>query len=242
MALTPDTPTDGPNEAFLREVDENLRRDQLEGFARAYGKWLIAAVVLFLAAVAAWLYWQNRQQEKAAEQTEQLIAAYTDAGQDKTDAARKQLQALASADNDTVRALAMLAEAAIALDANDRSSAITKYRTVSADAGVPDPMRDAALVRLTTLEFDKLKPQDVIARMEPLAKPGEPWFGSAGELTAMAYLKQGQKAKAGQLLAAIAKDTQVPPTLRSRAGQMAGTLGVDASAALQQFAQPGIAR
>ena len=43
MALTPDT----PNEAFLREVDENLRRDQLEGFAKTYGKWLVAAVSNF---------------------------------------------------------------------------------------------------------------------------------------------------------------------------------------------------
>ena len=57
MALTPDT----PNESFLREVDENLRRDQLESFAKAYGKWLIGAVILFLAAVGGYLFWQNKQ-------------------------------------------------------------------------------------------------------------------------------------------------------------------------------------
>lgn len=238
MALPPDT----PNESFLREVDENLRRDQLEGFAKAYGKWLVGAVLLFLAAVAAYLFWQSRQQEKSAAETEQLIAAYTDAGQGKADPARNKLRALESADNDAVRALAMMAEAAIALEGNDRAAAIAKYRAVSADSAVPQALRDVALVRVTALEFDQLKPEQVIARLQPLAKAGEPWFGSAGELTAMAYLKQGQKAKAGRLLADIAKDAQVPATLRSRAGQMAGTLGVDAGAALQEFAQPGIGR
>ena len=70
-----------------------------------------------------------------------------------------------------------------------------------------------------------------------LVKPGEPWYGSAGELTAMAYIKQGKKAEAGRLFAAIAADKQVPDSIRARAVQIAGTLGVDASASLPASAQ-----
>jgi hypothetical protein len=73
-----------------------------------------------------------------------------------------------------------------------------------------------------------MKPEEVIARLKPLAKPGNPWFGSAGELVAMAYLKQGKKDLAGPLFAAIAKDEQAPRSMRSRARQMAGMLGYDA--------------
>jgi len=68
----------------------------------------------------------------------------------------------------------------------------------------------------------------VIDRLKPLATPGNPWFGSAGELVAMAYLKQGRKELAGPLFAAIAKDEDVPQTLRSRTRQIAGQLGYDA--------------
>ena len=50
----------------------------------------------------------------------------------------------------------------------------------------------------------------MIARLQPLAKPGKPWFGSAGEMTAMALIKQGKKHEAGQMFAAIAKDKSVP--------------------------------
>ena len=73
-----------------------------------------------------------------------------------------------------------------------------------------------------------MKPEDVIARLKPLAEPGDPWFGSAGELVGAAYLKQGKADLAGPLFASIAKDKDVPETLRSRARQMAGLLGVDA--------------
>ena len=233
MALTPDT----PNEVFLREVDENLRRDQMEQFAKRYGKWLIALVVLFLVAVGGYLYWQKKQQETATAQSEELMAIYNDIGSGKTDAAKKRLQPLESAGSDVVRSLALLTEAAIALDSNDRDTALAKYRTISGDKGLPEPYRNLALLRATTLEFDKLKPEEVISRLKPITKPGNPWFGSAGELTAMAYIKQGHNDEAGRLFAAIAADKQVPDTIRSRAVQIAGTLGVDASAA--QPAQPG---
>jgi hypothetical protein len=209
----------------------------MEQFAKRYGKWLIVLVVLFLVAVGGYLYWQKKQQEKATAQSEELMAIYNDIGSGKTDAAKKKLQPLETAGSDVVRSLALLTEAAIALDANDRDTALAKYRTISADKGIPEPYRDLALLRATTLEFDKLKPEEVISRLEPITKPGNPWFGSAGELTAMAYIKQGHNDQAGRLFAAIAADKQVPDTIRSRAVQIAGTLGVDASAA--QPAQPG---
>jgi hypothetical protein len=232
LALTPDT----PNEAFLREVDENLRRDQAADFAKKYGKWLIAALVLFLAGVGGWLYWQDRQEKKSAEQSEELMAIYNDIGSGKT------AQALETSDGEAVRALALLTQAAVALDTNDRTTALGKYRAIAADDKMPDAYRNLGLIRSTALEFDTIKPEEVIARLEPLTKPGNPWFGSAGEMTAMAYLKQGQRERAGRLFAAIAADKQVPETIRNRAVQTAGTLGVDASASLPQTAQPGISQ
>lgn len=237
MALTPDT----PNEAFLREVDENLRRDRMQDFGKKYGLLLIAAVVLLLAAIGGWLYWQNRQQEQAAAQSEELMSIYNDIGAGNTEQARKRLEPLESSDNDVVRALALLTDAAIALDGNERTAALAKYRVIAGDGGLPEAYRNLGLIRATALEFDTIKPEEVVARLEPLTKPGNPWFGTAGEMTAMAYIKQGQNDRAGRLFAAIAADGQVPETIRNRAVQIAGTLGVDASAALPQTAQPGSA-
>jgi hypothetical protein len=50
-------------------------------------------------------------------------------------------------------------------------------------------------------------------------------------------IKQGKKDEAGRLFAAIAKDKTVPDPIRERAVQVAGSLGVDASAALGAKAQ-----
>jgi hypothetical protein len=226
LVLTPDT----PNESFLREVDENLRRDQARDFAKKYGGWLIAAVVLFLAAVGGWLYWQQYQQKQAEAQSEELTKIYSQIGAGQTKQAQQGLQGLESSGNSVVRTLALLTEAAVALDANDKATAIAKYNAVANDSRAPQPYRDVALIRSVGMQFDQMKPEDVISRLQPLTKPGEPWFGTAGELTAMAYIKQGNRAAAGKLFAAIAADNNAPPTLRSRSAQIAGTLGVDAVA------------
>ena len=241
MALPPDNPADQdvPNEAFLREVNENLRREQMETFAKRYGKWLIAGLILFLIAVGGYLYWQQKQQERSQAQSEELTQVYDQIGNRNLDPATKRLEKLEQANNDVVRAAASLAQAAVALEKNDRAGALAKFHSVADDGGLPKPYRDAALIRATTLEFDSLKPQDVVSRMEPLAKPGNPWFGSAGELTAMAYLKMGQKDKAGRLFASMASDKTVPETIRNRAQQIAGTLGIDVNAASAQASQPG---
>jgi hypothetical protein len=226
LVLTPDT----PNESFLREVDENLRRDQARDFAKKYGWWLVAAVVLFLAAVGGWLYWQQYQQKQAEAQSEELTKIYAQIGAGQTKQAQQGLQGLESSGNSVVRTLALLTEAAVALDANDKATAVAKYNAVANDSHAPQPYRDVALIRSVGMQFDQMKPEDVISKLQPLTKPGEPWFGTAGELTAMAYIKQGNKAAAGKLFAAIAADNNAPPTLRSRSAQIAGTLGVDAVA------------
>lgn len=229
-------PTDS-GETFLREVDENLRRDQMRGWARRYGGWGIAAAVLLLAAVGGWIYWQEQQKRAAADDSEQLAQVYTDIGAGKLATVPRRLDLLASEGKGAVRATALFTRAAVAIERNDRALATARYREIAADDGLAQPYRDLGQIRATSLEFDALKPEQVIARMQPMTRPGNPWFGSAGELTAMAMIKQGKKLEAGRLFAAIAADRQAPDTVRARAVQIAGTLGVDASASIPGIAQ-----
>ncbi len=225
------------SETFVREVDENLRRDQVRDFFKTYGNWLIAGVVVFLAASGGFIWWQQHQVKRSEGQVEQLAQVYKDVGNGQTSTAAPQLDELAKSGSIGVRASAMFARAVLALQDNDTKSAVDIYRSIATDDDFPKAYRDAALVRQTAIEFDQLQPQDVISRLAPLTKAGEPWFGSAGELTALAMLKQGKQQEAGQLFAAIARDAGVPETIRTRAVQVAGSLGVDLSAAAQPQAQ-----
>ncbi|MFN3435018.1 MAG: tetratricopeptide repeat protein [Sphingomonas sp.] len=226
MALTPQN-----NEAFLREVDDELRRDQLLTFWERYGRWTIGAIVVALAIFAGVLFWQHRQREAAGVEGEQVQAAFDALGNGQPDQAGKTLAPIAASGRDGYKALALMTQADILLSKKQDKAAAAKFATIAADGSIAQPFRDLALIRQTVAEYDTLKPQVVIERLRPLAVPGNAYFGSAGELVAIAYLDSGRKDLAGRLFSQLAQSDTVPDSIRQRAVQMAGSMGVDASAA-----------
>lgn len=228
MALTPTDKRAGSDEAFLREVDDAVRASDLTNFWTRYGRWLLIAVVAGLLAFGGWIVYQNQQQAAADKQGEEFVDAMDKlrAGQEKE--ARAKLATLAKAEQPGYRAMAQLVEANLLGEDGDTKKAIAIYAKVAGDDSLPQNFRDLALIRQTSAEFDTLPPQTVVDRLKPLATPGHAWFGSAGELTALAYVRMGKDNLAGPIFSQIAKQDGAPQSLRSRAQQMAGALGVDA--------------
>ena len=232
MAQPPDI-----TDTFVKEVDENLRRDRVRDFFKDNGSYLIAGLILFLAACGGIIWYQQHREKRAEEHFEQLAQLYKDIGTGNTSKVPQQLDDLSNSSSKAVRATALFTRAALAIQQSDRKLAIATYKKIRDDGSLPDSYRNAALIRETALEFDDLKPDQVIAQLQPLAKPGNPWFGSAGEMTALALIKAGKSKEAGQLFATLAKDKSVPEDIRNRSIQISGSLGADASAALAPQAQ-----
>jgi hypothetical protein len=215
-------------DVLLREVDEAVRQDEAAEFARRHGRTIAVALVLGLAAFGGWLWWQDHRESQLENGSEQFVQALdlVDAGN--AGAAQKALDPIAQDGTPAAAAGAKMLLAGMAFAKGDAARATTMYFDLADDGKAPKAMRDLAAIRGVAVNFDQMKPEAVIARLKPLAQPGKPWFGSAGELVAMAYLKQGKKDLAGPLFASIAKDETAPRSLRTRSRQMAGMLGYDA--------------
>ncbi|MBD3730702.1 MAG: tetratricopeptide repeat protein [Sphingomonadales bacterium] len=215
-------------DVLLREVDDAVRQDQYADFAKNYGRTIIGVMVVGLLAFAGYLYWDHTKEAALESDSEALVAAMDnlEAGNIKT--AETQLQPLVDDGKPGAQAIAMMLKAGIAAEAGRNAEAAELFARVAADDKAPQELRDLATLREIALKFDSMKPDEVIARLKPLAVPGRPYFGSAGEMMAMALLEQGKRKEAGALFAQVAKDKDVPDSLRSRTRQMAGMLGVDA--------------
>ncbi len=216
-------------DGFLREVDEALREQELGDMLRRYGKPLGAGIAALLLGLAGYLWWDNSQKAAAGELSEKAILAL-----DKLDSqgggvaeAQKAIDPLVSQGSAASQANARLLRAALAMQQGRGEDAARDFAAVAADTKAPQPMRDMALIRETAIRFDSLPPQQVVERMKPMAVPGNPWFGSAGELSGMALLKAGKPDLAGAMFAAVAKDKDVPASLRARMRQISGQLGID---------------
>jgi hypothetical protein len=230
LALPPSTNSPNPDDAFLREVDEEVRRDRLGMAWKRWGWLIIALVVGLLAALGGWLWWQDRQVKAAGTHGEALVQAIDKIGVGDNAAARPLLESLTNDGTGAYPALAQIMQAAdqAAVGENDKAAALLE--AVIADTKAAPLLRDAARIKLVRLRFDTLAPADIIARLKPLSVPGNPWFGLAGEMTAMAHLRAGAPDQAATLLTAIVKEEALSPSLRNRAAQIALSLGVEESA------------
>ena len=225
MALPPSGTTD---EAFLREVDEEYRRSQMLGIWQKYGRLIVGAVVAGFIALAGFLFWQHQSVSAAGQKGEQYDAALRDIEQNQFDKANPVLAQLAAGGTNGFAAMSAIIEGNLLVQKKDAKGAAAKFAGVAGNTAYAKPYRDYALLRQTSVEYDTLKPEVVVSRLQGLARPDSAWFGSAGEMVAAAQIKLGKRAEAGKLLQQIAQGgDNVPDTTRQRAVQLASVLGID---------------
>lgn len=223
MAVTPRN----TDEAFMREVDEGVRRDQVASLWQRYGIAGVVLVVLLLAALGGFLWWRDAQAKAAGVAGEDFTQAVTKLEVGEGKVARPVLDRLAKDGPKGYRTVAEFMLASDAVGGGDIAKAIKLLDGIANDTSQPQPLRDAALIKSVRLSYDSQPPATVIARLKDLSVPGNPWFGIAGEMTALAQIKADKVELAKPLLIAITRDETQPPSLRGRTGQMAVSLGID---------------
>ncbi|MGB6537414.1 MAG: tetratricopeptide repeat protein [Xanthobacteraceae bacterium] len=201
---------------IFREVDEEVRREQLKKLWERYGNLLIAACVLVVVGVGGWRgyeYWQAKkagQTGAAFEQAVRLAAAGNHKG---AEAAFGKISATGSSG---YRVLARL-RAAAELAQTNRKAAIAAYESLAADKNVGQVVEDLAAVRAGLLMLDSASYAQMRARLEPLAAPGRPYRHTARELLALSAWKAGDMSAARKWTDMIMSDPETPAGARSRA-------------------------
>lgn len=223
MALPPMNVTE---EVFVREVDEELQKDKLQDAWERFGKPAVAVIVAGLLGWAGWIYWNDRQDAAAGEVGEKLTAVVDTLAAGSDQGAKAKLEEVKASDAEGFHGPAGLIAGSLALQTGDDKAAADSFGKVASSGDTAQVWKDLALIRQTAASFDSMKPEDVVTRLKPLAVPGAPWYGSAGEMTAMAYVKMNKPELAGKMLAELAKDEGVPETIRNRASEKANALGV----------------
>ena len=170
---------------IFREVDEEVRREQLKKLWERYGFLIIGLAVLIVAAVGGWRaydYWQAKQAAAAGSAFE---AAATLAEQGKHQEAEAAFAKLAAESTATYRMMAKFREAA-EVARRDPKAAVATYDALSADGSLPPVMRDLAAVRAGLILVDTAPYDEVRRRLEPLTAADRTFRHTARGLLALA--------------------------------------------------------
>ena len=207
---------------IFREIDEELRRDNLLKLWQRYGRYIIAAVVVAVAIAAGVAAWRNHQLSLRQAQSVRYQAALSLLRAGKNADAAKMFATIGDENGGYGRLAAF--EAADLTAKNDAKAATAAYDKIASSDASPE-LRDAAMLMAVMNGFADTDPKAVIDRLQPLTATGNPWRASALELTAAAKLKAGDKPGALDIYKKLADDLAAPEGTRKRAAEMAAVLG-----------------
>ena len=224
------------NTQFIREIDEELRRDRLIKLWQRYGHYAVGAAVLIVAATAGWRGWEWYQLRESAKAGTRFEAALTLAESGKHADAEQEFAALGREAPWGYRLLSRMRLAA-ETGLRDAAAGAAAYDAIAADGSVDAAVRDLARLRAAMLLVDSAQVAEIASRVEPLAVPSSPYRFSARETLALARYRAGEWDAARMMFAALAADLEAPANLRNRAEVMLALL----SAGVGAPAKPGSA-
>jgi hypothetical protein len=212
---------------IFREVDEEVRREQLKKLWDRYGNYVVAAAVLLVAVVAAWRAYMWWEAKKAAETGAAFEAATTLAEAGKRSEAETAFAKIATDGTAGYRHLARMREAA-ELAQGDAKAAIAAYDQIVADRAVGPVLQDLAALRAGALLIDTGALEEAQRRLEPLAANDRTFRHTAREFLVLAAWRAGDAPAAKRWFDLIMTDAQTPAATRSRV-EMLMALGTGAS-------------
>jgi hypothetical protein len=210
---------------IFREIDEELRRDNLGKLWQRYGSYVVGLAVLIVAVTAGVVGWREYQARIARAESVRYAAALELARKNEIGQAADAFALLAKAAGGGQAVLARLQEAALRGKAGDEAAAMAGYKAVAQDASVDAVYRDLAALTAALHELAAGDAKTIIAEIAPLTADDNPWRWTAREVTALADLKAGDTAKAREIYQQLADDLAAPQALRARAAEMAAALG-----------------
>ena len=90
-----------PNDEFIREVDEEYRRDKIAQIWQRYNGIIVGVIVLVVACVGGWRFWQHMQETRAQEAATRYEEALRLSSEDKGQEAQGALENVVKEDAGT---------------------------------------------------------------------------------------------------------------------------------------------
>ncbi len=225
-------------DSFLREVDEELRRDQALKFLERYGVYLIVAAVIGVAGFAGYRHLQSQKvagAEAAGARFETAVKLATDG---KSDDSVKALNGIVAEGPEGYRILARLRAAGVLAKGGKTDEALKEFDALAVDDRADGFLRQFAVLQSSMLRLDKADWTDMQNRLSPLLADASPWRASAREVLALSAMKSGKQDEARKQLEATLGDRTASQTSVARAQELLGVLTDQEAGKSEPAAQP----
>jgi hypothetical protein len=204
-------------DGLIREVDEELRREQFARLWDRYGLYGLAVAALIVIGVGGYKFWEARQMATAEAAGARYEAVTQILEEGKLEDALKGLQDIAKDGPQGYAALARLQLAGNAAKAGRTAEALAAYEALADGKSVDPLLADFARLQAAALKLETADWTEMQNRLTPLTSEKNAWRFSARELLGLAAYRAGKLDDAKQVLVALVADPEVPAAIGERA-------------------------
>ncbi len=211
-----DTRMADDRDSLLREVDEELRREQMQKIWDQYSGLIVGVAALIVIGVGGFKYWESRNLAAAQAAGAQFDAAVRLSEEKKTDDALKAFQAIASDGSYGYGSLAKLHVAGAHAKAGKTADALAVYEELAKGSSGDRLLRDFATLQAASLRLAEADFTEMQNRLTDLTQEGRPFKASASELLGLAAFKAGRYDEARNLLEPLLIDPTAAQAIQER--------------------------
>jgi hypothetical protein len=204
---------------IFKEVDEDIRRDQLRKLWDRFGPYVIGLAVLIVVATAGyrgWEFWRERQAETSGDQFAAAIDLATAGKHDEAIAALQTLEKDGTGGYPVLAQFRIGGEQALK---GDTTAAIATFDAIAA-SNAPVEIQNMARLRSALLLVDTASVADLEKRVGDLAATGNAWRHTAREILGLAAYRTGDLKAAQKYYTDLNTDTDAPNEIHQRARLM----------------------
>jgi len=226
-------------DALIRQVDEELRREQLAKLWEKYGNLIIGAAAAIVIGVGGFKWYEGRKIAAAEAAGARFESAAKLAQEGKGSDALKAFEDLAKTGPKGYAALAGLRVAAGLAQAGKSAEAVAAYDAVAKEPGSDQMLADLARLQAANLRLQQADWTEMQNRLTDLAGEKSAWRFSARELLGLAAFKAGKLDEARKAYEQLLADRRAPPSIGERSRMMMAE--VVAAEMAKQTAAPAVA-
>lgn len=211
-------------DAFIREIDEELKNEKIKKIWDKYGLFIIIFVVAAVFAAVSFESVQAWKDKRNQEMSDTFAYALNLQNQGRYAEAKEVLVSLQNSDRGIYSDIAKMQEASLLVEQNQLQDAMKVLESITQNEDFNPQIRDIATLKLASFKLKDAPAEEIKTLLAPLTADQSVWKNTAKELLAMLAVREKDFQGAKNLYQEISESPEAADTLKARAQDMINVL------------------
>ena len=202
-------------DAFIREVDEDLKNESMKKLWDKYGLFITICVVVALSLAVSYESIKAWYIKRAENWSDTYAVALNLQNQGKYDESLAALNVIIDGKFGAFADLAKMQQVNVLSDQGKEEEAIIALSTIANDKDFNKQLRDLAIIKLASHKLDTATSEEIKTILEPIASDNA-WYETAQEMSAIVAVRDGNIEEAKNIYQSLLDNTSVSDELKNR--------------------------